>query len=266
MKKLFVTILAAGAVLMGAEEVETPNPLVTHTELGYVKTGGNTDTSSFSFDFMGKKTWGKQSVRLDLDALYGTENGEETNNKITAILNYDWQFAKRLALNYIVGYKDDKFSGFVYQFYTGPGAKYIFLDSKKYKLNLQGNILYNSQQEMNKYYTDSTETTQVDYPYPDGTDGLYKVNGAYSDFWGYLVAGDFRWQIVDNLKFIEEASYRSDFEDSQNYYVYSKTAFESKINSIFSMGISYKVNYTNLPPKGNDTTDTTFMVSLIIDY
>jgi len=138
------------------------------------------------------------------------------------------------------------------------------LGSKKYKLDLQGNVLYNINQEMNKYY-DSTGT-EVKYPYPDGTAGLTKVEGTYNDFWGYMLKGNFSWIIVEGFKFIEEASYRGDFENDQNYFVYSKTALESKINSMFSMGVSYKVDYTNLPPKGNERTDTTTMVSLIIDY
>jgi putative salt-induced outer membrane protein len=264
LKKSLVLLLAAGAALMGAAPAETPNPLVTHTELGYVRTGGNTDTTSFSMDFTGKKSWNVHSLKLNVDALYGTENGIENNNKIFTELNYDWQFEKRVALNYVVGYKDDKFSGFAYQFYTGPGAKYDALGSKKYKLDLQGNILYNINQGMNKYY--DAAGNEVPYPYPDGKAGLTKVDGTYNDYWGYMLRSHFSWVIVEGFKFIEEASYRSDFDNADNYFVYSKTAVESKINSIFSMGVSYKVNYTNLPPKGNKRTDTTFMVSLIIDY
>ncbi len=265
MKKLLVTLLAAAAVLMGSEQAETPNPLVTHTELGYVKTGGNSDTESFSMDFKAKKTWALHSLGLGVDALYGTENGVENNNKVYSELNYDWQFEKRLALNYIVGYKDDKFSGFDYQFFTGPGAKYIFLDSQKLKLTLQGNVLYNSQQEMDKYYDDNG-TVEVPYPYPDGKAGLTKVDGVYSDFWGYLLKGDFRWTVVEGFALIEEASYRSDFDKADNYFVHAKTAVESKINGNFSLGVSYKVDYTNIPPAGNERTDTTFTVALIVDY
>lgn len=264
MKKSLLLLSAAAAVLMGAEKAENPNPLVTHTELGYVQTQGNTDTTSFSLDFTGKKSWNVHSLRLDVDALYGTESGTENKNKIFTELNYDWQFEKRVALNYVVGYKDDKFSGYTYQFYTGPGAKYIFLDDKKFKLDLQGNVLYNINQGMNKYYDASGK--EVPYPYPDGKDGLTKVDGTYDDYWGYMFRTNFSWKIVEGFKFIQEASYRSDFDNADNYFVYSKTALESKINSMFSMGVSYKVDYTNLPPAGNEYTDTTFMVSLIIDY
>ena len=249
---------------MAADAADNPNPLVTHTELGYVKTTGNTDTTSFSLDFAGKKSWGEHSLKLTADALYGTENGVENNNKFGTELNYDWQFQKHLALNYLIGYKDDKFSGFDYQFYTGPGAKYIVLDDQVFKLDFQGNVLYNIDQTMNKYYDGLGN--EVPYPYPDGTTGLTKVFGTYNDYWGYMFKGHFDWKIYDGFKFIQDASYRSDFDNADNYFVYSKTAVESKINSFFSLGISYKVNYTNQPPEGNERTDTTLMTSLIIDY
>jgi len=265
LKRFFVLIaLAVSAVVSAVETAPAANPLVTHTELSFVQTQGNTDTTAFSLDFNGKKSWGAHSLKLHADALYGTESGLENKNKFFTELNYDWQFARHVALNYVAGYKEDKFSGFDYQFYTGPGAKIIVLDEKPFALDFQGNVLYSIDQGMNKYY--DANGTEVLYPYPDGTAGLTKVPGAYNDYWGYMLKGNFAWQILEGLKFRQEASYRSDFKAPKTYFVYAKTALESKINSTFSMGVSYKVDYTNVPPAGNKRTDTTLMTSLIIDY
>ena len=265
MKRVSVLLLAAAA-LLASDEAKDPNAFVTHTEMSYVNTQGNTDTNAFSLDFTGKKAWGAHSIKLDADALYGTENQVENKNKLFTELNYDWQFAKHFAVNYLVGYKNDKFSGFDYQFYTGPGFKYIALVGPTHTLDFQANTLYNIDQGMDKFYSDANLTDEVKYPYPDGKDGLYKVDGEFDNYWGYILKGNYSWVIIENLKFIEEASYRGDYEDQKRYFVYSKTAIESKINGNFSMGISYKVAYTNMPPEGNERTDRTFMTSLIIDY
>lgn len=265
MRKAFVLLLAAAAAF-AADEAKDPNAFVTHTELSYVNTQGNTDTNAFSFDFAGKKAWGAHSLKLDADMLYGTEDQVENKNKFFSELNYDWQFAKHFTVNYLAGYKNDKFSGFDYQFYTGPGFKYIALKGDTHNLDFQANALFNVDQGMNKYYTDANLTDEVEYPYPNGKDGLYEAEGEYEDYWGYMLRGNYSWVIVKGFKFIQEASYRGDFEDEKRYFVYSKSALESKINSYFSMGISYKVDYTNLPPAGNERTDRTFMTSLIIDY
>ncbi len=251
--------------LLGATLLFGDNTLKTHTELSYVNTQGNTDTNAFSLDFAGAKSWGAHTAKLDFDALYGTDNGIETRNKITTEFNCDYRFNEHFALNYLLGYKNDKFSGFDYQFYTGPGIKAILLDSTQHKLNVQANVLYSVDETMDKYY--NADGAEITYPYPDGKAGaISKIEGESDEYTGYALKTDYTWQIRENLKFLQEASYRGDFEDSKRYFVCSKTALESKISSIFSLGLSYKVDYTNLPPAGNEYTDRTFMTSLIIDY
>ncbi len=263
MKKIMWIALAACGVLAAADR--NPDAFVTHTELSYVQTGGNTDTTAFALDFKGKKEWGAQSAQLDLDAIYGTEDKVENKNRFYGEFNYNWQFAKHFTVNYVAGYKRDRFSGFDYQFFTGPGAKYIALDDKVFHLDFQGNVLYNIDETMKKYYDANGD--EIKYPYPDGTGSAARVeDGLYDDYYGALLKGNFSWVIVEGFKFVEEASYRVSFDDVQNYFIFSKTGFESKISDMFSLGVSYKANYANLPPEGNKRLDTTFMTSLIIDY
>ncbi len=262
LKKTAALSLALCAALFGADD--KAGEFVTHTELSYVNTQGNTVTDAFSLDFTGKKAWGAHSVKLDFDALYGTENHKENKNKYFGELNYDWQFAKHFTLNYLAGYKNDKFSGYDYQFYTGPGFKFIALEGKVHHLDFQANLLYSIDQEMDKYF--DANGTQINYPDYEGMPGLTREKGAYDDYYGYIVKGNYSWQITESFKFLEEASYRNNFDNPGNYYVYSKTAVESKISDILSMGISYKVDYMNEPPSDKKYTDTTFMTSLIIDY
>jgi len=263
MKKVLSLALAASALLLA--DGSDADVLKTHTELSYVQTQGNTDTNAFSLDFAANKNWGAHKTKLDFDALYGTDGGIESKNKIVGEFNYDYQFSDHLALNYLAGYKRDRFSGFEYQLYTGPGLKYIALNSDAHKLDFQANVLYSSDESMDKYY-DTTSGDEIKYPYPDGRAGATKVDGESDDYTGYVAKANYSWQVMENLKFLQEASYRGDFEESERYFVYSKTAFESKISDFFSMGISYKVDYTNLPPVGNEYSDRTFMTSLIIDY
>lgn len=263
MKKIVLFSLSTAMLLSAADSVEV-NALKTHTELSFVQTQGNTDTNAFSLDFAGEKAWNKHSLKLDLDVLYGTDKGIETKNKIISELNYDYQFADHFAFNYLSGYKNDKFSGFEYQFYTGPGIKYIVLDSASHKLDFQANVLYNLDETMDQYFDANGD--EITYPYSDGTAGATKVDGESRDYSGFSAKANYAWQIMENLKFVQEASYRSDFENSEEYFAFSKTAVEAKISDMFSMGVSYKIDYTNIPPSGKEYSDRTFMTSLIIDY
>jgi len=249
------------------KEAKNPTPppaseFTTHTELGYVSTSGNTDTKTGAIDFNGKQSWNVHSIVLDVDYLYGEQDGVENNNKLITELNYYYDMTDRFALNYLVGYKDDKFSGFDYQFYTGPGAKYKAIISDAHKLNFQGNILYSQDEGSDKFFLAGEET-----PYPfDPVKGPDKVDGKTDNYSSYLAKMDYTWQMTENFKFYQDLSYRADFEDSDNYFVYSKTGIESKISDMFSLGIHYKIDYINLAPEGNERTDKTFTAALIIDY
>lgn len=235
MKKIVLASLAASALLFGAE-----SELKTHTELSYVNTKGNTDTESFALEAKADKSYGKHVFHLKAEAFYSKDGETETKNKWLAELAYDYEFTKRFAFNYLLGYKQDKFSAFDAQLYTGPGAKYKVVDAEAHKLNFQANILY-SRDEIK-----TPETTE--------------------DYTSWQAAFDYNWQIMENLKFTQEANYRSSFEDSENYFVTSKTSLANKINSTLSLGLSYKVDYANSVATGIERTDRTFLTSLIIDY
>jgi putative salt-induced outer membrane protein len=178
-------------------------------------------------------------IRLHADAYKSQDDGTDSKNKWSTDLNYDYQFDPTVSFNYLIGYKKDHFSGFDYQLYTGPGMGMKVLNSDAHKLDFQANMLYSQDKPENE---------------PLDTYVSTKFGGIY------------QWKIQDNVKFIQEATYRVDLEKMNNYFVYAKTAFETKINSSLSMGVSYKIDYVNMPPPPAGNNDRTFLVSLIIDY
>jgi len=244
-------------------EVKKDDALVTHTELGYIQTSGNTETKTFNLDAKAKKAWNKHIFGLMFDGQYADDEGAETKNKFVTELEYDYEITDRLAFDYLLGYKSDKFSGFAYQAYTGPGAAYKAIISDKHNLNLEGNILYAMDSYEATYHDGNGDLIE----YPTSTTGLTPTAEAYDDdYLGYRVKGVYGWQMLENLKFDQELSYRGSFEDAEKFFVFSKTAFSTKISDMFSAGISYKVDYINIPAEDKESTDTTLTANLIIDY
>ncbi len=211
----------------------------TKTVLSYSNTKGNTDTTRFGLDFHGERKRKKNTITLDVDALQSSSNGVEDNNKWSSLLQYDRDITKRLYFNYLVYYGEDKFSGFDYQFNTGPGLGYKAIDSDTHKLKLRANALYSK---------DDIE------------------NGGTNEYASWVTGFNYKWSILDNLDFMQDASFKSQFDHFENYFVYSETAIESAINSTFSLGLSYKVDYKNIPAEGRKRTDRVFLASLIINY
>jgi len=244
MKKILVSTITAASLVVAAQAAEkNPDALVTHTELGYIQTNGNTDTKTFNLDANAKKAWGKHQTSLKLDAQYGSADGLENKKKYLIEGNYDYSFTERFAFNYLAGYKSDIYSGFNYQFYTGPGAKYQAVKTDKQNLSLTANILYAQDDYIVSHTQNDTNT-----------------------YTGYRAQGIYLLNVVNNLKFTQELGIRGDFDNSDNYFATSKTALTTKISDIFSAGVSYKIDYVNQPVAGKQNKDTTFTANLIMDY
>lgn len=245
MKKILLSAAALTTLALSAQAADkNPDALITHTELGYIQTDGNTKTKTFNLDANAKKAWGKHQTSLKLDGQYGSADDKENKKKYLVEGNYDYAFTKTFAFNYLIGYKSDIYSGFDYQFYTGPGAKYQALKLAKHDLSFTANILY----------------SKDNYHVPTAT------GDDTNDYTGYRAQGIYLWNIVNNLKFTQELGLRGDFDNSDNYFATSKTALTTKISDIFSAGISYKIDYVNKPLPGLENKDTTLTANLIMDY
>ena len=252
--KLKADITAAKAEKSAAEgklkalEAQLPQnqDIMTNVKLGYLKTDGNTNTETFTTDGSFKKAWGNNSGSITFDAQYGNADDDVTKNKYFVELEYGYLFTGSLTANMVVGYKNDKFSNYSYQTYVGPGIKYGALSSSRQKLDIEASILYSSDQLQDLYVAAQPDFVE-NY-------GSYKAKAVYE------------LNILDNLKFNQELSYRASFDDSQNYFVFSKSELSSKISDIFSAGVAYKIDYTNLVATGIERKDTTLSAFLSLDY
>lgn len=225
--------------------------LKTHAEMGYTNTAGNTQSQDLAANLKMDYTLFSNGLRFVGNALYANNKNFETDetaatkNRWDAELNYDYNFNESWAFNYLAGGKGDKFSTYVYQAYTGPGAIWNALKSDTNKLKFQGNILWSWDE-----YRDETLTDEN----PD----------QYASWQASL---DYTLQMTETSKFIQYLMYRSQFSDSSNYFAKSKTAVESKINSSLSLGVSYTVDYTNNKADNvRSNTDRVFLAALIIDF
>lgn len=261
MKKIILASVLASSLLLAAD-VPKESEFITHTELGYISTSGNTNTDTFNLDSNVKKNWGLHAFTLSALMQYSTQNDTENKNKLLVELEYDYNFTDKISFGYLLGYKDDKFSGFDYQLYTGPGAKYKAIKTKTQKLSLEGNILY-SNDKIEDTYKDALGNV-VSYPFPTGS--INQNDGDSDSYISYRAKAIYNLQVLENLKYAQTLSYRSKLSDSSNYFVYSKSAFSSKISDTFSAGFSYQVDYVNEPAAGKTSTDKTISFNLIADY
>lgn len=251
MKKLLTLLFVVGMItaLFGADE----EGLKTHVELGYSNTAGNTITEDMAGALAMQYTFGRNNLRFSGHTLYSKNKDFDTNitsttkNRWDAEANYDFNFNETWAFNYLLGGKGDKFTTYTYQFYTGPGAVLTAVNSERNALKFQANILYSVDQYRAPYDISSNDTSY--------------------DYASYQVSLDYIFTITKTSKFVQYLMYRSEFSDSSNYFVKSKTAIEAKASDVVSLGLAYIVDYTN--NKAEDVrsyTDRVFVASMIIDF
>ena len=257
MKKIVNILIVFGLVtaLSAADEEK----MTTHAELSYANTGGNTESQDVAGNLKMKLPIGNNTLRFVGNVLYSDttsydENGTfednlRTKNRWDAEGNYDYNFNKVIAFNYILGGKGDEFSTFEYQIYTGPGGIVTAVKNDEHDLKFQANVLY-----LWDRLRKDTSTTPITDAY-------------MHDYAGYQASMDYVFQFTKSAKFIQYLMYRSEFGDSSNYFAKSKSALESKISDVFSMGLSYTIDYTN--NKADDVrsyTDSVFLASIIADF
>ncbi len=250
--KTIVGLLFIGGLLTGLFAAEEEN-FAAHAELSYANTAGNTESQDVAGNLKFKYPFYQNAIRFEGNVLYSTSKNFDTNvtsatkNRWNAEANYDYNFNKTIAFNYIAGGKGDKFSSFIYQAYTGPGAVWTAFKNESNTLKFQGNILWSWDEHREPYAAGSTDTLH--------------------SYAGYQLSLDYAYQITKTAKFTQYLMYRSEFEETSNYFAKSKTALEAKMSDLFSLGVSYTVDYTN--DKAADVrsyTDRVFLASLIADF
>jgi putative salt-induced outer membrane protein len=265
MKKIILSSLVASTLFVSAHAADAKvTPLKTHAEVGYIETNGNTSTKTFNGDVKAKKSWGKHEGKIAFDGQYSEDSGVETKNKYLIELNYNYSFTKRFAFDYLIGYKADKFSGYDYQFYTGPGMKYKAIVSKVQNLSIEGNILFSQDQYSDTNY--DADGNVVAYPNPDNITVVKTVPGEQKNYASYRLKALYNYQINKAVKFSQELTLRGQLDDMPNYFAHSTSSLTSKLSDIFSAGISYKVDYANRPPVDKKHADTTLTLNLIADF
>jgi len=238
LQKIILSALVATSLLVAANAEETP--IISHAEIGYVSTTGNTETQTFTFDANIKKDWDKHALKLKADASYGEDSDVTTRNKYSIEGNYDYKFTQTIAFNYLVAYKRDKFTDYNYQAYTGPGIKVQAVKNEQHLLDLTGSVLYSVDE--------------------------FRANDDTDDYASYKIEAVYDFKIMENLKFHQDFGYRASFEDSDKYFINSKSAITTKISDILSAGLSYKIDYINDVAPDTEKSDKTLAFNLIFDY
>jgi putative salt-induced outer membrane protein len=175
-----------------------------------------------------------------LGALYGKSGGEKNAENYFTELRMDYLLTTRFYCDVLGGWMKDKFAGFDSRYYVGPGIGYKFLMGPEHTLLGEVGLRY-----VNEEYINNTD----------------------KDYLEGLAFAKYEYAFTNKNKFSQSLEFLYDFEDSDNYRLYSETALLSSLSDYLSLKTSYVIKYDNEPvPKTLDDTDTILALALVVNF
>lgn len=211
-------------------------------EASYVKTSGNTSTESAAMKFDGKYTGIKNRYLLKSTLLISKEKGKENANSWLSEFRYERTLSGRLFGFVSSQYIQDRFTGYQYRFYLGPG---VGVDVLRNDSHLLKSLL------ASMYYVD--QLASDDQIKNESITAKMIINYA--------------WKIKKDVSLKNHIDYSISFENTDKYFLIVETALEVAMSTHLSIGINYLINYQHdVPAPEFKSTDTSFLTSLILNF
>lgn len=215
---------------------ESNGPWHSEVELGFVQTGGNTQTRTLNTKgeaVRDAETW---RTTLKAAALATSDRQATTAEKYSASLQQDYKFSERGYIFGRFGFETDRFDGFTRRLSETLGYGRILFNSDaiNWKFEIGGGARQTT-------YTNLTQKNEM-------------VGRSLTEI---------KWEINDASSLTQELKSEG---GSNGFVSNSTTALQHKLNSRLSSKISYGLQYTSQVPVGTQKTNTEMAVTLVWSY
>jgi len=233
MKKLLVLVAASVAFAGFAQAEEWKG----NAELGFVQTGGNTDTSSLNLKGKGIRDGDEWRTTAEASALQSKDTGTTTSEKYNFSIQEDWKIMESGYLFARFSYEQDKFGGYNSRMSETIGYGFDILkeDAMTWNAELGGGV------------RQSEDVAGV-----KTSDSIVRASTV------------FNWKISDTTAFSQTLS--TEGSSKGGYTTKSETALTNQVAGNLSSKISYSVANNSKAPAGTKASDTVLAASLVYSY
>ena len=235
---IIISILAFSGLAHAEDTVqaEVEKPWHSDLELGFVQTGGNTQTQTLNAK--AKLVWDADELRSTFEgAAISSKDGQATTaEKYSASIQEDWKISKIDYLFGRVGFTTDRFDGFKRRLRetVGYGRDLIKSSELYWKAEIGAGL---------------RQTT-------------FTTNEKQNDVIGRASTA-VKWKINDAATFTQELSSEG---GKQGFVSNSVTAIQQKLNSRLSTKISFSAQHTSKVPVATKKLNTETAISLVWSY
>jgi len=232
---LALLVVLASAPMVAFAQDEKPTHFT--ADLGYVKTGGNSDVTTLSAADKLEHVSGRWKLTQDAGAVWAETDGVESAGRYGFQLRGDRALAERLSAYALAAWKRNTFAGISHQFDEGVGLVFKVIAAKPQALDLElGASLIQRNPTIGPDDSFVSARTGARYTYDFSEKSQLAVGGYYNI----------------NLE---------DTEDSDGQGNISLTA---PVARSMALKVGYDVLYRNRPLPGLEKTDTTVTVGIQI--
>jgi len=236
-----LVLLAAAVPAWAGEAPKEEKAWGGQAELSFVRTTGNTDTTTLAGRSLLKYRFTPRTTgSWRLGALYSEDKGRTAAESYSTEFRVDWLYTESTYLFGLGGWSRNRFAGIDRRYYGGGGAGRRFLDGPKHFLSGEAGL----------------NVTREEY-----------VNGTGSDFLTGRAFARYEYAFTEKSRFLQSLEYLHDFSKSTHFKLNSETALVAALTDVFSLKASYTVRYDHRPvPAGLERTDTTTSMAVVADF
>ena len=236
----FLLLLFSFDIVFASTEPDNePRPDSTwkaEAELGYVKTGGNTQTESTNFKANVENIRHNWRYSLRFETLRNADSSGTTAEKYLVNAKSAYNLSP---VSYLFGrlqYEDDRFSGYDYQASAVIGYGYRLYNTAIFKWEIEAG--------------------------PGRRENRLEEGTRSAEALLYL-GSDLGWQLGPTARLTEEMNIEAGEDRTISKSV---TGLKTQINSSLASKISYTVRHNSAAPAGKKKTDTELGVSLVYTF
>ncbi len=226
------------------EPAPPPRTCTGSAEFSFVSTTGNTDTQTLGLGGSVECKPDKWSY-LAKGAFIRSEADDIENAKsLDTLFRASRDLSERLKFYGQFAYFQNEFAGIQNRYALEGGLSYMLVIHPKHSLQVDGGL----------GYTKEDRVDVVEIPDEDLSFATARIGGIY------------RYKLSENAEFGEDAGFTLNLNDGDDWRFANALYVAAKLNTIFSLKLSYILTYLNNPVPGFGNTDTTTSAAVVAKF
>lgn len=221
-----------------------PHTCTGSAELSFVSTTGNTDTQTLGLGGSIECKPNKWTYTAKAAFIRSEADDVETAKSLDTLFRAARDLTPRLKAYGQFIYFQNEFAGIENRYAVEGGLAYMLLMHPKHTLEIDGGIGYTKEDRV-------------------------EVIGILDEDLSFVTARTgaiYRWKISESAEFGDDAGFTFNLNDGNDWRFGNIAYIAAKINTIFSLKLSYAVAYLNNPVPGFGKTDTITSAAVVAKF